>query len=206
MILQVIGSSLRFIALVHNKRFDDALNLIAEITTQHHPILLSVIFHACAQSESQRALEIGRRFLENLPQSYSNVIVLTAAINMFASCGDLTTAEKIFNCMKVKDTAAYNSMIKCYNRNDEPTKSFEIFEQLLQSKITPNQITFLLMINACAKIGMIACCHNIVSRLPPSLLKIKSIQNVLIDMWASLSFCSSTKLNRCYLGQSWFSR
>ncbi len=48
-----------------------------------------------------------------------------------------------------------------YNDKNEPEKTLNLFEQMKQTKIEPNRIIFLLIINACAQIGDLSKCESI---------------------------------------------
>ncbi|CAF1590383.1 unnamed protein product, partial [Didymodactylos carnosus] len=131
---------------------------------------------------NERGLTIGRNMLSQL-SSIHDTIVLNAALHMFMSCADTTTAEQLFNRIKTKDIASFGAMMKGYNMNNDSFKVLTLFERLIEDEIEPDIITFVLVINACAQIGMISCCRSVISRIPKQFLLDKYCQNALIDMW-----------------------
>jgi pentatricopeptide repeat protein len=75
--------------------------------------------------------------------------------------------------------------MKTYNMKNEFEKTFALFEQMKMEKIEPNDIIFLLIINACSQLGDLSICQSIFEQVTPTSLNNIWIQNALIDMWVS---------------------
>ena len=60
--------------------------------------------------------------------------------------------------------------MKMYNDKNEPEKTLNLFEQMKQEKIEPNEIIFVLIINACAQIADLSKCESILIQVPNNCL------------------------------------
>jgi hypothetical protein len=71
------------------------------------------MFQACAQLETQEALDLIRLLRSKMPTSfYSNPRLLTSLIDALMKCDDVQTAEIFFNKVQVKNIPLYGAMIK----------------------------------------------------------------------------------------------
>ncbi|XP_051138159.1 pentatricopeptide repeat-containing protein At3g29230-like [Andrographis paniculata] len=84
------------------------------------------------------------------------VIVGTALVEMYASCGDIDTSFTIFIKIGDKDVFSYNVMIKClglHGRTSEAIKMFRLMQK--RSDLTPNEHTYLAALFACSHGGLV---------------------------------------------------
>jgi pentatricopeptide repeat protein len=147
-----------------------------------------LFFNACAQLRNEEALKLGKQvlsqFFNEFNQKNVKSMALYGALNMFIKCDDIKSAEILFTKLN-KNVVCYGSLMKMYNDKNEPEKTLNLFEQMKQTKIEPNQIIFVLIINACAKIGDLSKCESVLLQVSNSCLNDIRIQNSLIDMWVS---------------------
>ncbi|KAL8473183.1 hypothetical protein ACS0TY_030128 [Phlomoides rotata] len=68
--------------------------------------------------------------------------LLPALISIYANCGDLFAARKIFNASTRKDVAIWNSMISAYTRTQKPENAVSVFQKMLMDEVKPNVVTF----------------------------------------------------------------
>ncbi|KAL4195508.1 hypothetical protein AMTRI_Chr05g73660 [Amborella trichopoda] len=85
-------------------------------------------------------------------QSYS--IVANSLINMYSKCGDIVTAESIFNKMENRDLVTWNALISGYSVNGNAPKAIVAFEKLVSMEIKPDSVTFLSLLLACSHAGL----------------------------------------------------
>ncbi|CAF1955902.1 unnamed protein product [Rotaria magnacalcarata] len=164
--------------------FEKALDLFEQIHLNLNNVIYVVVFNACAGLGNDRAIKIGRKLLDEMPENYRNdVVVLTSAMHMLMKFGDIQNAERIFRSNTKKDIISYNALINGYNLNGESSKCFKILEELSREGIVPNEITWNILIGACSQIGMIHRCEYVIDRIPLDIQNNRQIQNSLIDMW-----------------------
>ncbi|GFY91388.1 pentatricopeptide repeat (PPR) superfamily protein [Actinidia rufa] len=84
-----------------------------------------------------------------------NISLSTALVDMYAKCGQLEKSRELFDAMKEKDIISWNVMISGYGMNGDAESAIEIFQQMEQSKVKPNELTFLAVLSACTHAGLV---------------------------------------------------
>ncbi|KAM4101244.1 hypothetical protein ACB094_05G129400 [Castanea mollissima] len=83
--------------------------------------------------------------------------VNTALLISYAKCGCIEMARKIFDEEKIndKDLIMWNSMISAYAKHGDWSKCFDLYNQMEQSNLIPDQVTFLGLLTACVNSGLV---------------------------------------------------
>ncbi|KAL7239195.1 hypothetical protein ACSBR2_005147 [Camellia fascicularis] len=84
-----------------------------------------------------------------------NVFVMTALVDMYAKCGAVSTARKLFDMMDVRHVTTWNAMIDGYGTHGLGRAAVELFSEMRKGAIKPNDITFLCIISACSHSGLV---------------------------------------------------
>jgi pentatricopeptide repeat protein len=71
---------------------------------------------------------------------------------MYAKCGILEDACKVFKNMASRDVITWNAMISGHVKCGEGQKALELFHQMEQEGVQPNPITLVGVLNACASV------------------------------------------------------
>lgn len=96
-----------------------------------------------------------RRLVDNAGMG-SNVMVLNSLIDMYAKCGQVEEARKMFSESSERNLVTWNSMILGLATHGHASEALELFSILLADKVqTPNDITFLGVLCACSHGGMV---------------------------------------------------
>ncbi|KAK9148057.1 hypothetical protein Scep_006814 [Stephania cephalantha] len=109
---------------------------------------------ACAASG---ALELGKwvhAFMEKHVMDI-DLELNTALVNMYAKCGSIERARKIFDEMPERDAKAWSSMIVGLAIHGLAEEALETFDRMLAAYVRPNQVTFLGVLSACAHGGLV---------------------------------------------------
>ncbi|KAL3649945.1 hypothetical protein CASFOL_006348 [Castilleja foliolosa] len=83
----------------------------------------------------------------------SNVVVASALIDMYAKCGRLTDARKIFDVVPNKNLVSWNAMITGYAQHGFGREALEIYDVMLRNGYKPNGTTFIGVLSACGHVG-----------------------------------------------------
>ncbi|KAF9625210.1 hypothetical protein IFM89_020767 [Coptis chinensis] len=75
--------------------------------------------------------------------------------DMYAKCGEIEYAERIFKRAPCRDRVMYNSMIAGYAHHGYENKAIRLFEEMLERSITPDAITFIALLSACRHAGLV---------------------------------------------------
>ncbi|GAA0162834.1 hypothetical protein LIER_18844 [Lithospermum erythrorhizon] len=121
-----------------------------------HPnsVTVTSILSACAQLG---ALSLGK-WVHDLIKKGSfdwNIYVSTALIDMYAKCGNIAEARELFNTMEEKNVVTWNAMISAYGLHGLGHEALTLFEEMLNSKVTPSGVTLLSILYACSHSGLV---------------------------------------------------
>ncbi|KAM0013840.1 putative tetratricopeptide-like helical domain superfamily, DYW domain-containing protein [Helianthus debilis subsp. tardiflorus] len=78
-----------------------------------------------------------------------------AFITMYARCGSLEYAEKIFNRLREKDIVSWNAMIAGYGMHGCGDDAMLTFSKMVNEGVKPSRVTFVSALSACSHSGMI---------------------------------------------------
>eukprot|EP00250_Pteridium_aquilinum_P013580 c21434_g1_i2 orf=419-3316(+) len=95
-------------------------------------------------------MEIVANELDTIPS------IANSLINMYAKCGSLSEAHKVFDQLPVQDVTAYSAMIKGYGVNREGNMAVKCFEDMLGYGVKPDSVTFTCLLAACCH-GSLVC-------------------------------------------------
>ncbi|XP_050232816.1 pentatricopeptide repeat-containing protein At1g11290, chloroplastic [Mercurialis annua] len=86
---------------------------------------------------------------------HKNVFVMTALVDMYAKCGAIHTARKLFNMMGDRHTITWNAMIDSYGTHGLGKEALQLFEEMQKGIVKPNDVTFLCVLSACSHSGFV---------------------------------------------------
>ncbi|UJR15099.1 hypothetical protein I4U23_002066 [Adineta vaga] len=137
--------------LNEKKQFKQSIDLFEHSKDQNVKQLSSFIIcqalKACGQlGDLQRGSNI-HRFISS--SSSIDHVVLTALIQFYMQCNDVKRAESVFTEIANKALFHYGAMMKGYVKHGMPEKAINLFDQINN----PNDVTILLLFNACAQLG-----------------------------------------------------
>ncbi|KAL3621405.1 hypothetical protein CASFOL_036317 [Castilleja foliolosa] len=79
-----------------------------------------------------------------------DIYVCNALIMMYAKCGCIEDAEKLFGCMSVKDLVSWNSMISGYVLSGDGLSSLNWIKKMQKSGLKPDKFSYVSVLGACA--------------------------------------------------------
>ncbi|XP_058096505.1 pentatricopeptide repeat-containing protein At1g06140, mitochondrial isoform X3 [Magnolia sinica] len=83
------------------------------------------------------------------------IVLCNALIDMYAKCGSMSRAKRVFDKMTDKDVISWTSMIVGYAINGEGVKGLVSFQQMCSANIEPNSVTFIGVLSACDHAGLV---------------------------------------------------
>ncbi|KAH9313903.1 hypothetical protein KI387_022530 [Taxus chinensis] len=84
-----------------------------------------------------------------------DVFVETALIDMYAKCGNLEIARRLFDTLSKKTVVAYSAMIAGYGMHGYGEDALALFSQMQQTSLKPNGVTFISVLSACSHSGLV---------------------------------------------------
>ncbi|KAK7257183.1 hypothetical protein RIF29_30966 [Crotalaria pallida] len=130
-------------------------------------VTLTVALSACADTG---ALEMGEwihDFLQSKRGLKIDLCLNNALINMYAKCGDVVTARRLFDSTRKKDVTTWTSMIVGHALHGQAHKALQLFSEMKtrgrEKKnwnsssyvINPNDVTFIGVLMACSHAGLV---------------------------------------------------
>ncbi|KAJ8898652.1 hypothetical protein K2173_004686 [Erythroxylum novogranatense] len=84
-----------------------------------------------------------------------SLILSNALIDMYAKCGFVVVAAKIFNSMLERNLVSWNSIIAAFAAHGYSEQAIIAFEQMINGGIKPDDITFVGLLCACSHGGLV---------------------------------------------------
>ncbi|KAF6174778.1 hypothetical protein GIB67_031302 [Kingdonia uniflora] len=140
-----------------NGKPEEAINLFRQMGsegTNYDCVTISATLSACANLPALRyGKEIHSFTMKGLMRS--DLFIGSGLIDMYAKCGNLIFARRVFDLMKVKNEISWNSMIAAYGVHGHVNEALDLFHNLHKEGIQPDHITFLAVISACSHAGLV---------------------------------------------------
>lgn len=86
---------------------------------------------------------------------WRDVIVESALVDLYAKCGCIHFARRIFTKMPVRNLISWNSMIGGFAQNGRGGEALQIFDEMIKEGIKPDYITFIGLLFACSHAGLV---------------------------------------------------
>ncbi|CAN8278984.1 unnamed protein product [Cochlearia groenlandica] len=83
----------------------------------------------------------------------SDCYVCAALVDMYAQCGMIDDARKVFDEMPNRDLVTWTVMISACADSGRPDDSWVLFEKMRNEGIVPDRVAMVAIVNACAKLG-----------------------------------------------------
>ncbi|CAM9001185.1 unnamed protein product [Rhodiola kirilowii] len=77
----------------------------------------------------------------------------TALTDMYGKCGDLRMSRRVFDSIVDKSVVTWSTMISSYGMHGQISDAISIFDEMIQSGVKPNQVTFMNILSACSHAG-----------------------------------------------------
>ncbi|KAJ7541386.1 hypothetical protein O6H91_10G057200 [Diphasiastrum complanatum] len=154
-------------------------------------VTCAVLLNACT---SIAALEQGMELHSHIIKSgfESDVFVGSALIDMYAKCGSIEHARQVFDKKTKQDVIVWSAMIGGYVQQGLGKEALALYEQMKQEDVQPNNVTYLVLLKACASIGSLELGKQLHSHIIKSGYETDvTVGNALVDMYAK---CGSIEL------------
>lgn len=79
--------------------------------------------------------------------------VTHSLITMYARCGELGYARKVFDEIQVRDSVSWNSMITGYSKMGNAMDAVELFRRMREEGFAPDEMTLVSVLGLCGDLG-----------------------------------------------------
>ncbi|XP_073303926.1 pentatricopeptide repeat-containing protein At1g53600, mitochondrial [Primulina huaijiensis] len=142
---------------VHNGKHEEAICwFIQMLRTAVRPNSLTLSSLLCA-SAGLAYLNHGLQmhaltFKMNMEHDLS---IQNSLASMYSRCGSINDAYLIFKSITAPNIVSFNSMINGFAHNGYGEEAFELFRQLIDDELKPNEVTLLGVLSACTHMGLV---------------------------------------------------
>ncbi|XP_010550211.1 PREDICTED: putative pentatricopeptide repeat-containing protein At2g01510 [Tarenaya hassleriana] len=84
-----------------------------------------------------------------------NVFSGSALVDMYAKCGSIRDAVRIFEEMPGRNIVSWNALISAYAENGDGEATIDAFAKMIQSGFWPDSVSMLCVLNACNHCGFV---------------------------------------------------
>ncbi|KAK9270931.1 hypothetical protein L1049_026518 [Liquidambar formosana] len=143
---------------INNKRPEEALKLFHAMVGEGlkpSSVTFMILLPVCGD---MAALIVGRELHAYILKSQfdkSNNILASALIDMYAKCGSIVKAKLVFDSEVEKDVALWNAMISAFSVHGLARNAIALFEQMEKLGVVPDHITFIAVLSACTRDGLV---------------------------------------------------
>ncbi|KAK9090178.1 hypothetical protein Sjap_023355 [Stephania japonica] len=135
----------------------EALDMFSELektSVNPDPVTFTSVLSACSQLAAlEKGRDVHQLIIENKLES--NEVVMATLLDMYAKCGAVEDAGKVFDQLRERDFVSWTSMITAYGSHGLASEALQLFYEMEQSKAKPDGVTFLAVLSACGHAGMI---------------------------------------------------
>ncbi|XP_016476882.1 pentatricopeptide repeat-containing protein At5g66520-like [Nicotiana tabacum] len=142
---------------VHCGKAKEAIRLFTEMEEtglRANEVTVVAVLAACADLG---ALQLGRRIHEYSNKSgfKRNIHVCNTLVDMYIKCGCLEAAKAVFEEMKERTIVSWSAMIQGLAMHGQADEALELFNNMIQTGMKPNEVTFLGVLHACSHMGLV---------------------------------------------------
>jgi pentatricopeptide repeat protein len=117
--------------------------------------------------------------------SKSDTLLLNAAITAYSRCGDVTSAENVFNVLENKDIISWTALLTCYGQNGLAQEVLMLFKEILQRGLESPIFCITSVLKACSISMDLSAGLQIHSRaLKLGINADNSVENALVNLYA----------------------
>ncbi|PKU60240.1 Pentatricopeptide repeat-containing protein [Dendrobium catenatum] len=122
-----------------------------ECDVEYDEVTLASVVSACASLLCIReGMQIHAQAIK-FEKLRNDLILCNALVDMYAKCGKVSVARKIFDGMM--NIVAWNALIAGYTQNGENEEALRLFLMLKRESVWPSHYTFGNVLNACANLA-----------------------------------------------------
>ncbi|KAF6158688.1 hypothetical protein GIB67_040202 [Kingdonia uniflora] len=154
----VVSWSSMITSYAQNAQCDDALRVFGEfmrsMSGSPNQYMLASVINACASLGRLVSGKVTHGAV--IIRGYDmNEVAASALVDMYAKCGCIDYSSQVFRHVREPCVILYSSMIVGAAKHGLGNLSLELFDEMLEKGIKPNEVTFVGMLNACSQCGLV---------------------------------------------------
>ncbi|KAG1346395.1 Pentatricopeptide repeat-containing protein [Cocos nucifera] len=154
----VISWSTMIMGYVQGGILEKGLKLFREMVDRGQMVNEAALVTVLSASAQLGLLENGQ-FIHSTIKARNFPITLavgTALVDMYAKCGSIKLSKQVFDGMPQRDVFAWNVMVCGLATHGLGKEALELFQRFLKQGFRPTSVTFVGVLNACSRAGLVA--------------------------------------------------
>ncbi|KAH9318561.1 hypothetical protein KI387_020330 [Taxus chinensis] len=133
-------------------RLKEALHILREMEQPADHFTYTFLLQECIK---KKAFSLGKLIHTHLNEIgfVPDTVLANTLLNMYAKCGRMLDARKMFDEMPERDECSWNVIIAAYSRHGFAEEALTLFHQMQQTDLQPNQFAYSSVLSACAKLA-----------------------------------------------------
>ncbi|EEF44490.1 pentatricopeptide repeat-containing protein, putative [Ricinus communis] len=132
-----------------NGDFESVIRIFREMGEADDLYSFGTVLRACAGLAAVRqGKEVHCQYVRR--GGWRDVIIESALVDLYAKCGCIDFAHRIFTKMTVRNLITWNSMICGFAQNGWAEEALRIFDEMVKEGTKPDYITFIGVLFACS--------------------------------------------------------
>ncbi|RWR93795.1 Pentatricopeptide repeat [Cinnamomum micranthum f. kanehirae] len=139
----------------HQERFVEVIDCFLQMYHDGmRPDVSTILSLLTSCAHSKAILQWKLFYSRGIREGYdSNVLVINTLIAMYSKCGDLVSAQLLFDTMPNRTCVSWTAMIDGYAKVGDVDKAMNLFSAMSDEK--PDAVTVVAMLSACSQTGTI---------------------------------------------------
>ncbi|XP_077254077.1 pentatricopeptide repeat (PPR-like) superfamily protein [Tasmannia lanceolata] len=138
----------------HNGNYDAVLRLFREMKKEDDHYSFGTVLRACAGLAAVRqGKEVHCQYLRT--GGWRDVIVESALVDLYAKCGCIDYAYRVFTKSSIRNLITWNSMICGFAQNGRGEEALAMFNEMVREGTSPDYISFIGVLFACSHSGLV---------------------------------------------------
>uniref|UniRef100_A0A7N1A4T4 DYW domain-containing protein n=1 Tax=Kalanchoe fedtschenkoi TaxID=63787 RepID=A0A7N1A4T4_KALFE len=118
----------------------------------------------------------------------------TALVDMYGKCSEIKSAKNLFYDLETRDVMTWSAMVTAYAQSDRINEAFDLFIDMRNAGIEPNQVTLTSLLAMCGKAGALDLGKWIHAYIDKEGVEIDIIlRTVIVDMYSKCGDINSAK-------------
>ncbi|OVA20191.1 Pentatricopeptide repeat [Macleaya cordata] len=141
-------------AYCQNGEFEAVLGIFREMNKEDDLYSFGTILRACAGlAVVRQGKEVHCQYVRK--GGWRDIIVESALVDLYAKCGLIDYAQRVFSEIPVRNLITWNSMICGFAQNGKAEEALRMFNEMIKEGIKPDYISFIGVLFACSHTGLI---------------------------------------------------
>ncbi|PHT78794.1 Pentatricopeptide repeat-containing protein, mitochondrial [Capsicum annuum] len=153
-----VACTIMIAAYIENGLTKEAFGLLREMLFESgfelNFVTLCSWLSACAQSGNVSVGKWVHVYALKMIEHEMDIMVATTLINMYAKCGKIDDAFRVFNVMPRRNVITWNAMLSGLAMQGKGNLVLDLFGQMIR-EVKPDDVTFTAVLSACSHSGLV---------------------------------------------------